>query len=296
MFKLTQRRLLLLAVLLSGAGPVLVRDSPVGPSSTAFWRLAIALPFALWLGRLAFQQSRRDIGWALFAGILLGGDLICWNNAILKTSVMEATVLVMLFPIIVAAVEIGFFGRSLSPRLLMGTAVAFVGTFVIATGASRGQSSLVGDLLALAAAGFFACSLLISAQLCRRLDHRVVTVWVIIGAALTALPVGLTESAIVPHSPYGWAYLTFYGALTFGSYALYNNALANLSTTLVAVSGYGQPVIATGLALVLLGEIPTLGALLGAAIIVIGLALATIEPDAKSESTDIPSPRMRGEG
>ena len=198
---------------------------------------------------------------------------------------MEATVLVMLFPIIVAAVEIGFFGRRLSSRLLMGAAVAFVGTVVIATSASRGQSSLVGDLLAIAAAGFFACSLLISAQLCRRMDHRVVTVWVIIGAALTALPVGLTESAFIPASFYGWAYLALYGTLTFGSYALYNNALSNLSTTLVAISGYGQPVIATGLALVLLGEIPTLGALLGAAIIVIGLALATIEPDAKSEPT-----------
>jgi len=273
--RLTPIQLLILAVILTGIGPVLVRQSPVGPASTAFWRLVIALPFSLWLGRQAFNLSFSDAAWALSAGLLLAGDLILWNNAILRTSVMEATVLVMVFPIIVAGIEIGFLGRRLAWTLLAGGAVAFAGTAVIAASATRGESSLAGDLMALGAAVFYAGSMLISAQLCQRLDNRSVTPWVIIGGACGTLPLLLTESSSIPHSLYDWAYVTLYGMLTFGSYGLYNYALSKLPTTLVAISGYGQPVIATGLAILLLGEIPSLGSVLGAAVVIAGLLIAT---------------------
>ena len=64
--------------------------------------------------------------------------------------------------------------------------------------------------------------------------------------------------------------------LTFAGYTLYNSALAKLPTTMVAISGYGQPVIATGLALLLLGEVPSLTGLIGGSIVVAGLAIATL--------------------
>jgi len=275
LLRLTPIQLLIVAVIITGIGPVLVRESPVGPASTAFWRLAIALPFALWLGRGAFKLDARDSGWALLAGLLLACDLVLWNNAILRTSVMEATVLVMVFPIIIALIEIGFLGRRLALTLLVGGAIAFAGTAVIAASATRGESSLAGDAMALGAALFYAGSMLISAQLCQRLDNRSVTPWVIIGGACGTLPMLFSESASVPHDLHGWAYLSFYGMLTFGSYALYNSALAKLPTTLVAISGYGQPAIATGLAILLLGEIPSLGGLLGAAVVIAGLLIAT---------------------
>jgi drug/metabolite transporter (DMT)-like permease len=41
------------------------------------------------------------------------------------------------------------------------------------------------------------------------------------------------------------------------------------------VLGYGQPVVATALAIPLLGEVPDIGDLIGAAVVVAGLVLAT---------------------
>jgi drug/metabolite transporter (DMT)-like permease len=120
-------------------------------------------------------------------------------------------------------------------------------------------------------------SLLISGQLCRTSPASAVTVWVLFGATLGALPVALWESSLGPGSLYGWGYLGFYGALTFAAYALFNSALSKLPTTLVAISSYGQPVIATGLAVVLLGEMPSLTSLLGSAVIVAGLLLAMLQ-------------------
>ena len=126
--QLTPLRILALAALMSGIGPVLVRGSPVGPAATAFWRLAIALPFALWTGRFALTMPGRDIGLALISGSLLAADLVFWNNAILRTSVMEATVLVMMFPLIVAVGEIWIFARRLKSNLIFGGLIALTGT------------------------------------------------------------------------------------------------------------------------------------------------------------------------
>jgi drug/metabolite transporter (DMT)-like permease len=275
--RLTPIRLLGLAVIITGVGPVLVRGSPVDPAATAFWRLVFAFPLSLLLAGRAGRLSLKEAGLALLAGLLLACDLVLWNTAIIRTSVMEATVLVMLFPIIVAAIEIGFFGRRLGWRLLAGGTIAFGGTAIIALSASRGRSSLEGDAMAIGAAAFYAVSMLISAHLCQRVDNRAVTPWVIAGGALGALPLLAMETAVVPQSLSQWAYLGIYGTITFASYALYNSALSKLPTTLVAISGYGQPLIATGLAAVLLGEIPGFTSMIGAGIIIAGLLLATNE-------------------
>ena len=287
--RLTALHLLILGVIISGIGPVLVRESPVGPAATAFWRLAIPLPFALWYARRSWFLGARDVALALMSGLLLAADLVFWNRAILLTSVMEATVLVMLFPIIVALGEILLFGRKLKPKLLLGGAIAFIGTFILAFGAARGNSSLAGDLMALAAAVFFGFSLLISGRLCQRNDPAAVTFWVMVGAATGALPVALAEPVTLPANAFDLAYLTCYGLLTLVGYSLYNSALAKLPTTLVAISGYGQPVVATALALVVLGEVPSLLSLLGGVIVVAGLLVATVKEGgttASAVSTD----------
>jgi drug/metabolite transporter (DMT)-like permease len=272
---LTPLKTLALAALMAGIGPVLVRQSPVGPAATAFWRLAIALPFALWTGRFALAMPTRDIALGMISGVLLAADLIFWNNAILRTSIMEATVLVMTFPLIVAVGEIWILGRRLSAKLILGGLVALAGTVFIASGKTPGNHDLIGDAMALAAAAFYAGSLLISAQLCRRNEASGVTFWVILGAAVGTLPFALAESVLLPQTLPDLGYLSFYGFITYGAYALYNSALSKLPTTLVAISGYGQPVIATGLAALLLNEIPSTTSFVGALIIVAGLVLAT---------------------
>src|SRR5215510_7674589 len=89
-------------VFISGLGPLLVRDSPVGAASTAFWRLLIAAPAAFWLARRVAPLPTRAKLWALLAGLLLAGDLVLWNKAIIATTILEATLLVMIYPLLVA--------------------------------------------------------------------------------------------------------------------------------------------------------------------------------------------------
>ena len=107
-----------LIALLTGAAaiafaPIFVRWSEVGPSATAFWRIALALPvLALWMSAerrssaaaattraapaaLTASDRRR----LLLAGLFFAGDLAVWHWSIRFTSVANATLLANFTPV-----------------------------------------------------------------------------------------------------------------------------------------------------------------------------------------------------
>ena len=85
-----------LGALLAGAtfialSPIFVRLSEAGPTATAFWRVALAVP-ALWivcLLRRPAHGSRHSGKWLLLvaAGLAFAGDLAFWHASIQLTSV-----------------------------------------------------------------------------------------------------------------------------------------------------------------------------------------------------------------
>jgi drug/metabolite transporter (DMT)-like permease len=260
---------------ISGLGPLLVRNSPVDAASTAFWRMLIGTPVALWLARREPALPLRAKAWAVVSGLLLGADLVVWNRAVLSTTILEATLLVMIYPLLVAAGGWLLWRERLSGRLGLGGLIAFAGLVVMTLGPVTGQSSAEGNLYALLAAVFYTGCLLITGRLCRVHSTIAVTAWTFVGASLGALPAALFEGRFLPASAFGWAYLLVYGGITLVGYLLINRSLGKLPTNLVAVLGYGLPVVATILAVPLMGEIPGPGDLAGAAIVIAGLTLAT---------------------
>jgi drug/metabolite transporter (DMT)-like permease len=284
---------MVLAVILSGIGPVLVRGSPVDPAATAFWRLAIALPIALILIRRSFLLPPRAMVWAAFAGLFLAGDLCFWNEALMRTTILEGTVLVMVYPLIAAIANYLIFKERITKRVAVGGLIAFGGLLLMVADADTSAgSSIAGDLMAVAAAFFYTGSLLISARLCRIYDTQIVSFWLIfwaaVGAAMVAFSpiaadaLGFIEMArdprAVPTDPGGWAYVVGYAVLTLVSYNLFNRGLKTVPTGLASLMGYGQPVVATLLGFFILDETPTLDGILGSIVIVIGLVLATRQP------------------
>jgi drug/metabolite transporter (DMT)-like permease len=262
-------------VFLSGLGPLLVRDSPVDAAATAFWRLLIALPAALWLARREPSVPFKAKALAVLAGLLLAADLVLWNRAIVSTSILEATLLVMIYPLLVAVGGFLIWRERITGRLGLGGALAFAGLVLMTLGPVSGQSSVAGNLYAVTAAVFYSGCMLITGRLCRAYPTVAVTAWSFVGAALGSLPAALFEDRFMAMTLFDWSYLALYGVLTLVGYLLINRSLGKLPTALVAVLGYGQPVVATTLAIPLLGEVPALGDLAGAVVVVAGLVLAT---------------------
>lgn len=266
---------LLGGILLSGLSPILVRLSPVDPGATAFWRLVMAAVLMLAFARFRVRLPLRVIGAVGIAGFLLAADLVLWNMAIVSTTVLEATLLVMLYPLLVAAVEILFLKRPLGWPLVAGGLVAFAGAAIMTLGPTAGQSSLHGNLLALMAAFFYAGSLLIIARYCRGHPVQAVTFWQMLSAALFSLPTILWEPSFIPPRIDDWGFVAVYGLVTFGGYLLINIGLTRIAASVAAILGYAQPVIATVIAYFLLSELPSPLAFLGGAVVLGGLMLAS---------------------
>ena len=93
-------RWLLLLALLGGnvalaLGPWFVRLADTGPVSSGFWRLALALPFVLWLaqaqGERPLAVDRRNLLLLGFAGAAFALDLASWHLGIGLTRMGNAT-------------------------------------------------------------------------------------------------------------------------------------------------------------------------------------------------------------
>jgi drug/metabolite transporter (DMT)-like permease len=279
------------AVVISGIGPLLVRGSPVDAAATAFWRLFIGLPVALFLVRGSIMLPSRGMFWVAIAGLLLAGDLIFWNSALMRTTILEATVLIMVYPVITAVAGYFLFKERITWRFAAGAGVAFAGLLLMMlhAGATGGTSSLTGDLMSVAAAFFYAGSLMISARMCRAYDTAKVSFWLIFWAAVGAAPIGLMEQRPFPITLHDWLYIIAYAALTVTGYALFNRSLKVVPTSIASLMGYGQPAVATVLGAFLLKEVPTWNGILGALCIVVGLVVATRQAEAAPEADATPA-------
>src|SRR6267378_357753 len=96
---------LLLGATCIALSPIFVRLSEAGPTATAFWRVALAVP-ALWLLVLLRKMpspgnfSGKNL--LLFAaGLAFAGDLGFWHTSIKLTSVANSTLLANLASIFV---------------------------------------------------------------------------------------------------------------------------------------------------------------------------------------------------
>jgi drug/metabolite transporter (DMT)-like permease len=283
--------LMSLSVFCSAFGPILVRESPLDAASTAFWRLAFMILPTLLLARQTSPKvdGRKrwlarmppgDIALGLLAGALYAVDLVLWNGAVLRTTVMEASVLVMLYPLLVALIGIWVLHQRAGWRLWLGCLICFSGIVVMSLhralpSGSLDHSDATGNLMAISAAFFYAGSFLITAHLSRRHPSLTVTFWQGLGAALGALPLSLAEKHFLPVDLHGWLYMLGYSAITLTAMLALVRSLKTLSAALAAILAYGLPLLASLFAAVLFRELPTIGSLIGGVVIILGLALAT---------------------
>ena len=146
-------------------GPALVRLSDTGPIATGFWRLALAVPFLLFLGwRGGFRPSQIRAGSLLLvlcAGAAFAGDIITWHLSIFQTKLGNATLLANCASLILAVYGLFLARRAPLPSQALALLLAFAGAALL-----MGQSLEIspqnfhGDVLSLIAGLFYTVYLL----------------------------------------------------------------------------------------------------------------------------------------
>ncbi len=153
-----------LAVTAWGSGAVLTKAMDMGGLAIAVYRFAL---YAVIL--MAWMRSRKSpftfavIRRSMFGGIALGLDVAFFFSAVKLTTVVNATIIGSLQPILVGVIAARFFGEKIKLSDAGWSLVALGGAAaVVLSSASTADSSLTGDFLAVGAlvtwSGYFIAS------------------------------------------------------------------------------------------------------------------------------------------
>src|SRR6185436_2518552 len=155
-----------LAALLFGAAcialsPIFVRLSEAGPTATAFWRVALAVP-VLWLLVVFERKSTSEDPSSqklplLAAGLAFAGDLGFWHWSVQLTSVANSTLLANLASIFVTMVMWLAWKQRPSGTFLAGLGLALLGVaMLVRTSVDFAPTGILGDAFGVVTAMFYA--------------------------------------------------------------------------------------------------------------------------------------------
>ncbi|HZF33199.1 MAG TPA: DMT family transporter [Candidatus Angelobacter sp.] len=264
--------------------PLLVRMSEIGPSATAVQRVLLAMPvLAVWmlveqrgLGALT-AISRRDWLTLILAGLFWTGDLVAWHWGLKLTSIANASLLTMTGPIFVTLGSWLLFNEQVSRGFLFGLIIALAGAApLVAASVELSADHLLGDAIAVSAAGFFAAYLLAIKQLRGGLP----TGTIMCLTCLFSLP-GLFAAAWLSGEPLaastlrGWLIVLALAlsAQAFGQ-ALIALAMSRLPAPFTSVALLVQPFLAITLGWMILGEAATALQFLGGFVVLVGILVS----------------------
>ena len=276
-----------LGALLVGAtcialSPIFVRLSEAGPTATAFWRVALAVP-VLWLAvwiKPGIGAKRHAGKWLLLlaAGFAFAGDLAFWHASVKLTSVANSTLLANLASLFVTLAAWIFLRQKPTRLFLAGLAAALLGVVLLVnTSLAFSSTGLLGDALGVVTAMFYAGYILAVKGLRDRgettLHLMAVTTTI---TAIFLLPAALASGDVMlPASAYGWWILIGLALVSHAAgQGLIAYALAHLPAAFSSVSLLFQPVMAALFAWLLLSESLVPLQIVGGLVVLAGIYLA----------------------
>ncbi|HEX9864562.1 MAG TPA: DMT family transporter [Acidimicrobiia bacterium] len=264
---------------------ILYALAEVSPTTGAFYRTLYALPVLVviwWARRAQDRRSRAKRLVAFGAGLVLGLDVVVWHVSIEYIGAGLSTLIANAQVIIVAVVAWMFMGERPSRQIVLAIPVVLFGVALVSglgRGDSFGSNPLLGTLLALVSAVFYAGFILglrssndIQAPSAGPLMEATA------GAALAALIMGMFGDGIqfAPSWPaHGWLLALALSSQVAG-WLLISYALPRLPAAETATIILLQPVLTMIWGVLIFGEQPSAIQLVGAGLVLAGVGFVAM--------------------
>lgn len=274
-----------LGALCIASSGVLVRLADTTPVTVAVYRCLYALPFLLAVTLI--EQKRfgglpaRTLRLAWIAGVFFATDLIFWHNAIEAVGAGLATVLGNLQVVIVGFAAWALLNDRPQATLFVAVPVVIIGVVLISGvvgGDAYGENPGLGVLYGIATSIAYAAFILVLREGSRDLrrvagplSHATLV------SALVAAVYGMVFGGwdVNPGWPaHGWLFVLALTSQVAG-WLLISRSLPRLPAAITSVVLLLQPVGAMALAAVVVDERPSFVQLGGAALILVGVIVAT---------------------
>lgn len=257
-----------------------------------FFGVIIMTPIILKKHRHEFKLVQKK-DWLLtaVAGILLASHFILWFESLNYTSVASSVVLVALQPIFIFLGTYLLFKERFSSGAVISMFIALFGSIIISwSDFQMGGTAFSGDILALLGTMAITGSLLFGQKTKRRLSLMTYTFIVYSMSVVTLIIYNLVRQNPFVGYPlnYWWIFLALAIFPMFFGHTLFNWALRWLNSSKISMGIVFEPIIATILAYIVLGERVTSSQWLGGTIILIGLFLFVVSTSRKRKVTISP--------
>lgn len=263
-------------------------------------------PFVLGRKSHVLQQIDKKT-WLLLglAGLFLGFHFATWITSLEYTTVASSVVLVTTAPLWVALLSPVFLKESINRWVFLGLVISLGGSVIVGLSGNcqivqgnltclgfEGMFSgghFAGNLLALGGAFLSGGYLMIGRRVRNSVDLPTYT-FVVYGFAALVLMiiVIITGSKISGYSPINYVWILALAVVPqLIGHSAFNWALKYLSAAFVSIALLGEPVGTVILAYFFLAEVPSVLEVVGGALILAGIFIATrrkkIEPDDKKD-------------
>lgn len=272
---------LVVGAIAMGISPIFVRLADVGPFTSAFWRVALALPVLFAWMRLSERSRPLPVQSFSRATVLAGCaftvDLFFWHLAIVTTSVANATFFGTTAPIWVVVFGWLLLRKRTSSRVMVGLGLCVAGGAVLLMHSLRLRSgSALGDFYGIITGVFFGLYFLAveSARKATSAARVTFETSMITAAALLLVALGV-ERQPLPHTARGLAALLALAWISHaGGQGLLSIALGRLPAVFSSLVIFLEAIAAPCFAWAILGERVTLLQGVGGLTILAGIYVA----------------------
>lgn len=261
---------------------IFIRLADTEPLTFAAYRLSlgaalVAVPTLL-RSRAGLRALRRaDMPLLVLSGLFLAAHFVLWITSLSLTSVASSVLLVTTTPVFVALASHLWLRQRIGRLTAAAVALTMAGGAVLAAGGWAGEDRrLVGDGLALLAAVAVAGYILAGQRARVRIANLpyVTVVYTVTAVVLLVAAVGTGAPMLgLPAETYFWIAASALLPQAIG-HTLLNWGLGHTSATSIAMAVRAEPLIATLLAIVVLGEMPPWTVVPGGALVLAGVYLA----------------------
>ena len=261
---------------------IFIRLAEAPPLTVAAYRMCIATVIvgvtAGIAGRGGFAAVRRsDLPLLAGSGVFLAAHFALWITSLAHTSVASSVLLVTTTPVFVAVMAHFSSSDKVGRLTALAVAVSMAGGVIIAAGDwAEGERHLLGDALALGGAVAVAGYLLVGRRVRGRIPNLPYITVVYATAAVVLLVAAVASGAPMlglPLESYFWMGMAALLPQAVG-HSLLNWALGYWPAVNVTLAVRGEPVLATLMAIPVLGEVPPWTVLPGGALLLLGVYIA----------------------
>ncbi len=242
--------------------------------------IAAVLLVALYLVIRSRPFPLRDLPKLIVLGAMgIGLNQFFFVVGINRTSVTHASFILQLTPIVTMLMSGALGQERITIPKIAGTAIAFLGVVLLQLTKAEGEgASLAGDAMLCIGVVSFASYIVFGKRATARYDAITVTTIAYVGSSLGMLPLTIWQGRgfdFTQVPAIAWAsvaYMAIFSSII--GYLLYYYVLTHMEPSRVSQFSYLQPVMATSIAAVLLGEPVTLWLAVSGGLVLLGVFVA----------------------